>query len=615
MIAEDPRSGAPIAPFRAPYALPDEDLAAAFLNAAPLSAEAEARVDARAGALVLAIRAHAGGVGGVEDFLREYSLSTKEGLALMVLAEALLRVPDAATADSLIEDKLTAGDFAAHETRSGALLVSASAWALGISARVIGHHETPEGILHELASRLGRPAVRSATRQAMRLLGSHFVLGQTIAEALSRGAAHPEFRYSFDMLGEGARTRPDAERYFAAYADALAAIGKAAGAAALPQRPGISVKLSALHPRYEAVSRERVMAELVPRVIELARSAKTYDLNLTVDAEEADRLELSLDIFRQALADPSLAGWDGFGLAVQAYQKRAPAVIDWVVEAARATGRRLMVRLVKGAYWDTEVKRAQERGLADYPVFSRKAMTDLCYLTCARKLLAARPQIYPQIATHNALTVASVIEAAGGVAGLRVPAPLRHGRDALRGIAAGRTRRGLPGLRPGRRAPRSARLSGAAAAGERRQFVVRLCGGGPKSAADRDPGTPAGRHRQPPPCAPPQNSPAARPLWAGADEFGRHRVRARGKSCAAVRRSACRCAARGAGDAADRRHCGGRTPARGVLPRSMARRSARSAKATRPSWPPPSRRRKRAFRPGTRPRWRRAPPRWSAPPP
>ena len=417
MIAEDPRSGAPIAPFRAPYALPDEDLAAAFLNAAPLSAEAEARVNARAGALVLAIRAHAGGVGGVEDFLREYSLSTKEGLALMVLAEALLRVPDAATADSLIEDKLTAGDFAAHETRSGALLVSASAWALGISARVIGHHETPEGILHELASRLGRPAVRSATRQAMRLLGSHFVLGQTIAEALSRGAAHPEFRYSFDMLGEGARTRPDAERYFAAYADALAAIGKAAGAAALPQRPGISVKLSALHPRYEAVSRERVMAELVPRVIELARSAKTYDLNLTVDAEEADRLELSLDIFRQALADPSLAGWDGFGLAVQAYQKRAPAVIDWVVEAARATGRRLMVRLVKGAYWDTEVKRAQERGLADYPVFSRKAMTDLCYLTCARKLLAARPQIYPQIATHNALTVASVIEAAGGVAG------------------------------------------------------------------------------------------------------------------------------------------------------------------------------------------------------
>jgi RHH-type transcriptional regulator, proline utilization regulon repressor / proline dehydrogenase / delta 1-pyrroline-5-carboxylate dehydrogenase len=404
-------------PFRAPYAPPDEDIAAAFLQTAALAPAAEARIDARAGALVGAIRSHSGGVGGVEDFLREYSLSTKEGLALMVLAEALLRVPDSATADRLIEDKLSAGDFSAHKVRSGALLVSASAWALGISARVIGGHETPESILHEMVSRLGRPAVRSATRQAMRLLGSHFVLGQTIEEALSRGAAHPEFRYSFDMLGEGARTAPDAERYFEAYATAIAAIGKTAGATALPDRPGISVKLSALHPRYEAVSRERVMRELAPRLIELARAAKAHDLNLTVDAEEADRLELSLDIVGHALADSSLSGWSGFGLAVQAYQKRAPAVIDWAIEAARAHGRHLMVRLVKGAYWDTEIKRAQERGLADYPVFSRKAMTDLCYMICLRKLLAARPLVYPQIATHNALTVASAIEAAGGVAG------------------------------------------------------------------------------------------------------------------------------------------------------------------------------------------------------
>jgi RHH-type transcriptional regulator, proline utilization regulon repressor / proline dehydrogenase / delta 1-pyrroline-5-carboxylate dehydrogenase len=404
-------------PFRAAYAPPDEDLAAAFLEAAPLPPDAEARIDAQAGALVGAIRARAGGIGGVEDFLREYSLSTKEGLALMVLAEALLRVPDAATADRLIEDKLSAGDFAAHELRSGTLLVSASAWALGISARVIGSHETPEGVLHEVVSRLGRPAVRTATRQAMRLLGSHFVLGQTIEEALSRGAAHPEFRYSFDMLGEGARTSSDAKRYYEAYATAIAAIGRAAGAAALPQRPGISVKLSALHPRYEAVSHKRVMTELTPRVTALARAAKAHDLNLTVDAEEADRLELSLDIVGRALADPSLAGWSGFGLAVQAYQKRAPAVIDWAIEAARRYDRQLMVRLVKGAYWDTEVKRAQERGLAEYPVFSRKAMTDLCYMICVRKLLAARPLVYPQIATHNALTVASVIEAAGGVAG------------------------------------------------------------------------------------------------------------------------------------------------------------------------------------------------------
>jgi RHH-type transcriptional regulator, proline utilization regulon repressor / proline dehydrogenase / delta 1-pyrroline-5-carboxylate dehydrogenase len=408
---------AKVVPFRAPYAPPDEDIAAAFLKAAPLAAAAEARIDERAGALVAAIRAHAHGLGGVEDFLREYALSTKEGLALMVLAEALLRVPDSITADRLIEDKLWAGDFAAHKVHSDALLVSASAWALGISARIVGGHETPESILHELVSRLGRPAVRTATRRAMRLLGSHFVLGQTIEEALSRGAAHPQFRYSFDMLGEGARTAADAERYFEAYATAIAAIGKAAGATALPDRAGISVKLSALHPRYEAISRERVMRELAPRVIELARAAKLHDLNLTIDAEEADRLELSLDIIGRALADQSLNGWSGFGLAVQAYQKRAPAVIDWAVEAARARGRRLMVRLVKGAYWDTEVKRAQERGLADYPVFSRKAMTDLGYMICVHKLLAARPHVYPQFATHNALTVASAIEAAGGVTG------------------------------------------------------------------------------------------------------------------------------------------------------------------------------------------------------
>ncbi len=406
-----------VPPFRAAYAPADEDLAARFLGAAPARPEAEARIDARAGALVAAIRAKAGGVGGIEDFLHEFSLSTKEGLALMVLAEALLRVPDNATADDLIEDKLSAGDFADHEVHSSTLLVSASAWALGISARVVASHETPESILHGLVSRLGRPAVRTATRQAMRLMGSHFVLGQTIGEALERGGAHPEFRYSFDMLGEGARTAADARRYFYAYAEAIAAIGAAAGAARLPQRPGISVKLSALHPRYEAISRTRVVTELTPRVIELARAAKSHDLNLTIDAEEADRLELSLDIVGRTLADPGLAGWDGFGLAVQAYQKRAPAVIDWVAAAAEALGRRVMVRLVKGAYWDTEVKRAQERGLADYPVFSRKAMTDLCYMACARKLLAARPRLYPQIATHNALTVASVIEAAGGVTG------------------------------------------------------------------------------------------------------------------------------------------------------------------------------------------------------
>jgi RHH-type transcriptional regulator, proline utilization regulon repressor / proline dehydrogenase / delta 1-pyrroline-5-carboxylate dehydrogenase len=403
--------------FAAPYAPADEALAARFLGDAPRDSAAERRIDVRATRLIEAIRAHSGGLGGIEDFLREYSLSTREGLALMVLAEALLRVPDAATADQLIEDKLAAGDWTHHEVKSSALLVSASAWALGISARIIQPGETPENILDGLGKRIGLPALRTATRQAMRLLGSHFVLGQNIEEALGRSAQGREFRYSYDMLGEGARTAADAERYFQSYANAIAAIGARAGNAALPERPGISVKLSALHPRYEAPSRERVLAELPPKVLELAQAAKQHDLNFTVDAEEADRLELSLEVIAVVLADPSLAGWDGFGLAIQAYQKRAGAVIDWALAAAQALDRRLMVRLVKGAYWDTEVKRAQERGLADYPVFTRKAMTDLCYMACVRQLLAARPHLYPQFATHNALTVASVIEQAGGVTG------------------------------------------------------------------------------------------------------------------------------------------------------------------------------------------------------
>jgi RHH-type transcriptional regulator, proline utilization regulon repressor / proline dehydrogenase / delta 1-pyrroline-5-carboxylate dehydrogenase len=400
--------------FDAPYAPSDEELAHGLLAQASSDAAADSRIDARATRLVEAIRARSAGLGGIEDFLREYSLSTKEGLALMVLAEALLRVPDAATADRLIEDKLAAGDWGGHEAKSSALLVSASAWALGLSARIIQPGETPAGILESLGKRLGLPAVRAATRQAMRLLGSHFVLGQTIEEALGRAARHGAFRYSYDMLGEGARTAADAEHYFSAYANAIDAIGSLAGNAGLPERPGISVKLSALHPRFEAISRERVLRELTPRLLDLTRQAKAHDLNFTVDAEEADRLELSLEVAARVVADSSLAGWDGFGLAVQAYQKRALHVLDWVAGLAAALHRRLMVRLVKGAYWDTEIKRAQERGLADYPVFTRKAMTDLNYIACARKLLGARPTLFPQFATRNALTVASIAEEADG---------------------------------------------------------------------------------------------------------------------------------------------------------------------------------------------------------
>jgi RHH-type transcriptional regulator, proline utilization regulon repressor / proline dehydrogenase / delta 1-pyrroline-5-carboxylate dehydrogenase len=404
-------------PFGAPFAPPDEDLAAGFLVGAGLDAAAERRIDARARGLVEAIRARAGGLGGIEDFLHAYSLSTKEGLALMFLAEALLRVPDAATADRLIEDKLAAGRWFDGDVKSTALLVSASAWTLGIAARIIHPGETPETILDAIVKRLGLPALRTATRQAMRLIGWHFVLGQTIEEALARARSHGEFRYSFDMLGEGARTADDAGKYFDAYAGAIAAIGASAGNAAWPARPGISVKLSALHPRFEAISRERVLAELPPRVAELARMAKAHELGFTIDAEEADRLELSLEVIGAVLGNPALRGFEGFGLAVQAYQKRALAVIDWTEAAAAAFGNRLTIRLVKGAYWDTEIKRAQERGLPDYPVFTRKAMTDLCYMACARKLLAARERIFPQFATHNALTVACIIEDAGGVEG------------------------------------------------------------------------------------------------------------------------------------------------------------------------------------------------------
>ena len=414
--------------FQASYAPPDEELAADLLADAVRGRAAESRIDARARRLVEAIRAKATGLGGVDDFLHAYSLSTKEGLALMVLAEALLRVPDATTADRLIEDKLAAGRWFDGDVKSTAILVSASAWTLGIAARIIHPGETPETILDAVLRRLGLPAMRAATRQAMRLLGSHFVIGQDIDEALGRARTHENFRYSFDMLGEGARTGADAAKYFDAYAGAIAAIGANAGKAALRPPPypprhagagvwGISVKLSALHPRYEAVSRERVVAELTPRIIALARLAKDHNLQFTVDAEEADRLELSLEIIGAVLNHASLGDWDGFGLAVQAYQKRALQVIGWIEDVAAAKNRKLTVRLVKGAYWDTEIKRAQERGLSDYPVFTRKAMTDLCYMACVKRLLAARPRLFPQFATHNALTVASVIEDAGGIAG------------------------------------------------------------------------------------------------------------------------------------------------------------------------------------------------------
>ncbi len=407
--------------FSAPYAPPDEDMALSLLATAPPE---EARDAARALAreLIGSIREKRDRMGGVDDFLREFKLSTREGLAVMALAESLARAPDKPTADLLLADKLSAGGFDHHKTASDMPLVQACAFALGVSAKIVGPDFSAHGLAADLARRLGAPTLRAAAKQAMRLLGGHFVFGETIQAALARArksadktsgrSADSCMLFSFDMLGEAARTAEDARRHFDAYAEAIGAIGAAARGGGPQKNPGVSVKLSALDPRYEAMSPERARTQLAPRLLELARLAKKHDLGLTVDAEEADRLELSLDIFARVLADPSLAGWDGFGLAIQAYQKRALEVIDHVAALARLRRRRLSARLVKGAYWDSEIKRAQERGLADYPVFSRKAMTDLNYLACAKNLLA-EDALYPQFATHNALTAASIVVMAG----------------------------------------------------------------------------------------------------------------------------------------------------------------------------------------------------------
>jgi RHH-type proline utilization regulon transcriptional repressor/proline dehydrogenase/delta 1-pyrroline-5-carboxylate dehydrogenase len=349
-------------------------------------------------------------------------LSTPEGVALMCLAEALLRIPDSDTIDRLIRDKITAADWQSHLGHSTSIFVNASTWALMLTGRLL--HPDPSGapahdlghVLHRFVARSGEPVVRGAVLAAMRILGRQFVMGRTIGDALDRAksAERHGYRHSYDMLGEAARTAADAERYHAAYTTAIAAIGRAAGDRPVEVAPGISVKLSALHPRYEVAQYERVMRELLPRLTDLAAKARDAGIGFTIDAEEADRLELSLDLIEALAARPALAGWGGLGLAVQAYQKRAPAVIDWLADLAARRHRRLMVRLVKGAYWDSEIKRAQERGLATYPVYTRKVATDVSYLACAKKLFTAGTAFYPQIATHNAHTIAAVLELAGG---------------------------------------------------------------------------------------------------------------------------------------------------------------------------------------------------------
>src|SRR6266480_4176570 len=405
------------AAIRDAHRLDEMEADARILAAADMPLEARERVAATARRLVEAVRRERLGKGGLDAFLHEYALSSPEGVALMCLAEALLRIPDAETVDKLIRDKIAAADWHSHLGHSGSLFVNASTWALMLTGRLLRpENENDVGdALRRLIARSSEPVWRQAVTAAMRILAGQFVMGRTIEEALDR-AREPErhgYRHSYDMLGEAARTMPDAERYHAAYAHAIAAIGGAAAGASVEAAPGISVKLSALHPRYEIAQHERIARELLSVLLGLARQARDAGIGFTIDAEEADRLEPMLDIVEALALAPELAGWDGLGLAVQAYQKRALPLVDWLADLARRANRRLMVRLVKGAYWDTEIKRAQERGLAGYPVFTRKVATDVSYLACAKRLFAAGRALYPQFATHNAHTLAAVLEMAG----------------------------------------------------------------------------------------------------------------------------------------------------------------------------------------------------------
>ena len=401
----------------ADYRRAERDAVAPLLAEAALSEAALRTTQSLAATLAQAVRAERQKAGGVDALMLEFSLDSREGIALMCLAEALLRIPDAATRDRLIRDKIGSGDWHAHVGRSPSLFVNAAAWGLLVTGKLVDSRSDNalEQALTSLLRKGGEPLIRKGVDLAMRLLGKQFVLGRTIEEALANAREREArgYRFSFDMLGEAALTDADARRYLAAYEHAIHAIGTAAGHAGVYAGPGISIKLSALHPRYVRSQRERVLAELGPRVTGLAQLARSYDIGFNIDAEEADRLDLSLDLFAALAADPALEGWNGLGFVVQAYQKRARAVIDWLVALARRHDRRLMVRLVKGAYWDTEIKRTQVDGLPDYPVFTRKVHTDVAYLACAKAMLAAPDALYPQFASHNAFTIAAIHTLAG----------------------------------------------------------------------------------------------------------------------------------------------------------------------------------------------------------
>ncbi len=408
-----------LAAVHAGYLADETAVVRSLLGAVALNTAARENIARVAGQLVAAVRARQHTRGGLDAFLREYDLSSHEGIVLMCIAEALLRIPDRGTADRLIRGKLAAGEWDRHLGHSTSLLVNASTWGLMLTGRLVTAQDATAhnlaDVLKRVVARSGESVIRHALAQAMRILGEQFVLGETMEQALERrhSTAMVRYRFSFDMLGEAAMTQADAERYFAAYQHAIGTAGASNEAPYSERADSISVKLSALHPRFEILQKERVLRELTPRLLELAQNCRDAGIGLTIDAEEADRLALTLEVFREVFSSNTLVDWQGLGIAVQAYQKRAIPVLEWLAELAARHGRRIPLRLVKGAYWDTEIKRAQQQGLDGYPVFTRKAATDLSYLACVRTVLKHGEVFYPQFATHNAHTVAAVIDMAG----------------------------------------------------------------------------------------------------------------------------------------------------------------------------------------------------------
>jgi RHH-type proline utilization regulon transcriptional repressor/proline dehydrogenase/delta 1-pyrroline-5-carboxylate dehydrogenase len=387
-----------------------------LLKEAIISPEIKQRITMTATQLALGIQKNRKKRGALDAFLHEYDLSSEEGIALMCLAEALLRIPDTYTTDRLISDKISTASWEKHLKNSDSVLVNAATWSLLLTGKILkpalDTHKTLTATLKRLFSRTSSTVIRPIILQAMKAIGKQFVMGRTISEALERAkeAESRGYCYSYDMLGEAAHTQEDADNYFKSYQEAIIQIGQSSVNSNPANNPGISIKLSALHPRYGFAKRERVINELTPRLLSLVKAAKKQNIGLTVDAEEADRLELSLDIIEAIFSDPDLKGWEGFGLAVQAYQKRAPFVINWLADLSKRYQRRLNVRLIKGAYWDTEIKQSQLLGLKNYPVFTRKNSTDVSFIACAKKLLAHPEYFYPQFGTHNAYSAAVILE-------------------------------------------------------------------------------------------------------------------------------------------------------------------------------------------------------------